>query len=354
MPAKKARGANGHANGANEANAADAAQSDKNACGRPCFRVLIVGAGQMGAFYDQPGSEEVLSHAHAFHRHPGFELAGFMDADAARAEEAVAIWGGRVFASLGEAYKARIDVVSLAVPDEFHFEYLKQLAGKKSIRVVLAEKPLTRKMHEAEQIRQLFAGGQPAVAVNYLRRFVPEFQDLQRQIASGECGEYLTGTGYYGKGLVHNGSHLLDLLRFLLGNIKAARPVYRLKDHYHEDPSWAAVLCIEGERPFFLQAVDSRPYALFEIDLLFTRRRVRIVDSGFAMEIYDVFEDPTFPGYHKLEQESWLKTSLDQAMYLVADNIYRHLANGLPLACTLEEAFQVMADCEQIKGAPFL
>lgn len=321
---------------------------------RERYRVLIVGAGQMGAFYDQPDSDEILSHAHAFHCHPGFELAGFLDADSARAEQAVAIWGGRVFASLAEAYKSKIDVVSLAVPDEFHFEYLKQLAGKKSIRVVLAEKPLARKMHEAEQIRQLFAAGQPAVAVNYLRRFVPEFQDLQKRIAGGECGEYLTGTGYYGKGLVHNGSHLLDLVRFLLGNIKAARPVYRLKDHYHEDPSWAAVLCIEGERPFFLQAVDSRPYAMFEIDLLFTGKRIRIVDSGFAIEVYDVFEDTTYPGYRKLEQESWIKTSLDRAMYLVADNIHAHLHNGTPLACSLEEGFQVMADCDKIKGAPFL
>ena len=30
------------------------------------YNVVIIGSGNIGAFYDEPGSEQILTHAHAF------------------------------------------------------------------------------------------------------------------------------------------------------------------------------------------------------------------------------------------------------------------------------------------------
>ena len=55
---------------------------------KACYKALIVGAGKMGAFFDEPGSDNIFTHAHAYNNHPGFELSGFVDIDGKRARRA--------------------------------------------------------------------------------------------------------------------------------------------------------------------------------------------------------------------------------------------------------------------------
>ena len=43
------------------------------------YNVLIVGAGDIGSGFDNPNSTEVLTHAHAFVKHEGFNLIGFVE-----------------------------------------------------------------------------------------------------------------------------------------------------------------------------------------------------------------------------------------------------------------------------------
>ena len=45
------------------------------------FNVLIIGAGNIGALYDTPDMDKVLTHAHAFSIINGFKLLGFVDLD---------------------------------------------------------------------------------------------------------------------------------------------------------------------------------------------------------------------------------------------------------------------------------
>lgn len=321
-----------------------------NSLNKELYNVLIVGAGQIGAFYDHPEDKNILSHAHAFTAHPCFRLLGFVDRDRSRADLAAQIWGGRVFDSTREALESeQVDVVCVAVPDEWHFDYLRELAGSK-VRLVLAEKPLTQTWSEALEIKQRYAtDSAPAVAVNYTRRFVPEFQELGRRIQQNEFGQFLCGTGYYGKGLIHNGSHLIDLLRFLLGEIEEVRWLDEESDYYAHDPSISGQLGFaEGGRAV-LQVVDCRPYSVFELELFFAGKRIRILDSGFVIEELDVKEDELFPDYRKLEPAASTRTSLGQAMYFMADNIYRYLAFNNPLYCTLEDACRVMKICRDLR-----
>lgn len=316
----------------------------------PCFNVLIVGAGQIGAFYDQPGDQDVLSHGHAFSKHPRFNLLGFVDQDRTKSGRAAAIWGGRPFDTLEQALaEERVDVVCLAVPDELHFEYLKKLATSE-VRLIFTEKPLTRTWPQALAVRQLFAEAtRPAVAVNYMRRFVPEFAEIRRRIGQNELGRLLGGTGYYGKGLVHNGSHLIDLLRFLLGEVGQVQFLSEEYDYYDDDPSISGQISFSGGGRAVLQAVDCRPYSVFELDLLFENKRLRILDSGFALEESDAKEDLLFPGYRRLESSPIRATSLGVAMYYAVENIYGYLTDHKALACSLEDGFRVMEVCQRLK-----
>lgn len=313
------------------------------------FNSLIIGAGNIGAFFDTPGSDRILTHAHAFSRHKGFRIAGFVDVDVKKAQRAAELWGGGAFSTIDSAFSRQdMDIVSIAVPDEHHVDALRKLADM-PVKLIFCEKPLAKTMKEADEVLALYREKKPPVLVNYTRRFVPEFIRLQEDIRQNRYGEYLSGSGYYGKGILHNGSHLVDLLRYLIGEITAARQVNRFNDFYSDDPSVAAVLTFVGGKPFHLQCIDCGLYTIFELDLLFERKRIRIKDSGFAIEEYDVLDDKIFQGYRNITRVRETGTSLGKAAYFAAENIYDYLTGSVALRSPLDDAYETMKTSVMIR-----
>ena len=94
------------------------------------YNTLIIGAGKIGALFDVPDSENVLTHAHGFRRHVGFKLLGFIDSDFHKAQIAAERWNCLAFKNIEEAFNHnKIDVVSVTVPDEHHYSILYQLSA---------------------------------------------------------------------------------------------------------------------------------------------------------------------------------------------------------------------------------
>jgi len=312
------------------------------------YNVLIIGAGNIGAFYDTPKSKYVLTHAHAFSGHKNFKLIGFVDNDTKKAKEAAKIWGTKFFSSIDEAFSySEIDVVCNSTPDAVHYEILKKILNKK-VKLIFSEKPLTVELKEAKEIIKIAKNKKIAVAVNYRRRYVPEFIKLAEEIKAGLYGEFLTGTGYYGKGLKHNGSHLIDMLRLLLGEIKGSKIVNKTFDFRKDDPSLSAVLSFKNGKNLFLEYVDSRIYTIFELDLSFSGARFRIINSGDNIEKQLVKSDMKFKGYKNISEGLILKTSLDRSMYFAADNIYKYLVKGQKLFNSIEDSFKTMETTDKI------
>jgi predicted dehydrogenase len=315
------------------------------------YSVLIIGAGKIGALFDTPGSAVVLTHAHAFSKHDGFSLLGFWDTDKMAAERATQVWGGEAFTSLEDAFNSyAIDVAVVAAPDEFHYPLLKELT-RFTPRLVFTEKPLTKTVSEAQETISIYRDRQITLGVNYTRRFVSEFICLKGQIESGVFGRFLTGIGYYGKGTLHNGSHMIDLLRFLFGDITETLTISRINDFYDDDPSCSALLTLAQGETFTMHAVDCRSFTIFELDLLFEQRRVRIVDAGFRIELYDVRESNIFAGYRNLNHSETLETGLGRAFATAAECIYAHLLTGASLPCTGEDGLRAQQICVAIQGS---
>lgn len=298
------------------------------------YSVLILGAGRIGAFFDTSESELVLTHAKAFTTHPGFCLMGFVDQDRQQALRAASIWGGGAFVSLAEALDGRmVDVAVVAAPDDCHYPLLKALADY-PLRLVFAEKPLTATLAQAAEITELYRDRGIALALNYSRRYVPEFEALRAEIADRRLGRLLAGCGYYGKGTLHNGSHMIDLLRFLFGDCSLQSCIDGVHDYSSSDPSCSALLRLPGGGTFVMQAVDCRCYTIFELDLLFEWARIRLTDAGFEMQRYEVKESATFTGYFNLALADARPTGLGAAMGHAVGQLYAHLSSGAPLCCT--------------------
>lgn len=314
------------------------------------FNALIIGAGQIGAFYDKPDAGQILTHAHAFCCHPGFSLLGFVDINHIRAETAALTWGGQAFSDVESVFKNYlVDVVCVAVPDEYHYQVLKEISAY-PLKFVLSEKPLASRVEEGRSIVKLYRNKAIPVMVNYSRRFVPEFQTLKLDIKNNNFGRYIAGNGYYGKGLRHNGSHLIDLLRFLVDEIKETYTFAYVDDFTPADKSVNAILRFENGNYFSLQAVSCRKYSIFEVDLLFEKARVKIINSGDYIEKYWAEKSKLMGVNRQLTGPIVKKTDMDRVCYHAVDNIYNFLTKRQPIKSSMLEALRTLITCEKIVG----
>ena len=64
---------------------------------------------------------------------------------------------------------------------------------------------------------------------------------MQRYL-SGELGRFLHGSGLYTRGVLNNGSHLIDLFQWVLGEPKGLRKTREFVDHDPSDPNVEFVL----------------------------------------------------------------------------------------------------------------
>ena len=312
------------------------------------YRVAIIGAGRIGAMLDEPSNPHILTHAHGYKACEGFEIVGFVDSNLDKAEAASARWGGTAFGSMEELFETQaIEVVSICLPDELHYATLLALA-EKPVQFIFLEKPAVRTAEEADVVRTLYGKLPIRVQVNYTRRFVPEIRSIREAIRSGKYGAFLTGTGYYGKGLLHNGSHMVDLLQFLVGEVGKVAEVSEIVDFYDQDPSVSAVLTMCCGGIFYLCHIDSRKFHVFELDLIFERKRIRICELGTIIEEYSVGNNRLFEGYRTLNKDAEYATEHPKAMYHAIANIRDNLDRNEPLVCTLEESLGAVKTCSRI------
>ncbi|OVE70737.1 hypothetical protein CCS79_01825 [Clostridium diolis] len=313
------------------------------------YNVLIVGAGNIGAFFDTKSSKNILTHANAFYRTEGFNLLGFVDVSENKGKRAATLWDVKYFSTLEDAFNTNeIDVVSVCVPDDYHYDILKKVSNF-PIKLVFAEKPLAKNLDQASEIIRIYGEKNIRCLVNYSRRFVNEFNILRKNILEGQYGNFVCGNGYYGKGILHNGSHLIDLLRYLISEIKDFKILSHSFDFYDDDPSVSAILNFENGGNFVMQNVPCSNYTIFEMELLFQYKRIKIVDSGFKIEIYDVLDSEVFAGYKNLYKVKEYETELNKAMLNSVINIYNNLNNDEELKCTLEDGYKDMSICEKLK-----
>lgn len=312
------------------------------------YKVAIIGSGNIATLFDSPHSKDVLTHAHAYSLHPGFELCGFTDPDFEKAITAAKRWGGRAYRSVEDLLMSeRPEIVSVCSPDETHSKIVGQLEGKNILGGII-EKPLATNLNDARYITKSPLVKNGKFLVNYSRLFVPEFQKLKQDFCKGVYGRLVLVNGYYGKGLIHNGSHMVSLLNWLFGNIKIVNKLSSVKDFTENDPSISVVLEFPAGVTGVLYAIDSRLYTVFELDVLFEKARVRMVESGNKIEIYGFEKSKVYKGYTVMSLQEIVITSLGRSLSFTVENLYHWLEGSqLPLS-TVQEALSVQKICQDI------
>jgi len=267
---------------------------------------MIIGLGNIGAKLDTPSSTTILTHAHAYHLDERVTLAGGYDIDAENREEFMQRWGADAFESFEKLLAKNPQLLSICSPTHLHKSHLQALLQTPSVEYILCEKPFVATLQEFEALESLLLQSDKKMIINYIRHFDESFQELQQLLHSQEFGKIHSFEGSFSKGLFHNGSHMLDLIEWLIGSIEHVN-VFDKK-------------VVEGDifGNFFLQTskcsgVIKNPnleYSLFELDIFCTEARVRITQSGHKIEIFKSTPSKEYAGYFSLEKERRLKNTL--------------------------------------------
>lgn len=290
------------------------------------YSVLIIGCGAIAGGYDAERSPEdwPLSHAGAIARDDRFELVACVDPDDAARETFAARWNVPIAAPSLDALHAEegdFDLIVIASPTPVHAEHLER-AQRIWPKAVFCEKPVAKDAETASCLHQSFDKARIPLVVNYTRRWQPGLQPLIDDIDNGDWGELISAVGTYAKGIMHNGSHMLDLLRMFVGPMTLQHAGPHLFDHWEDDPSVSAILTANDMgQPVHLVAGDARDFTQFELVLTYDLGEIAIRDGGFRIETRKVEESSAFPGYRNLGPVVSHPGRYEEAMAQAYDNL---------------------------------
>lgn len=320
-------------------------------------RAAVLGCGFIGAGVVVPGSG-IQSHAAAWYYHPGTELVGLADIDAARLAEAGRRWG---VSSLFESVDQLLDttgpeIVSVCTPDATHAAVLARVLDAPSVRAVLMEKPLALDLDEARALVRKAERRGIILAVNYVRRYAPSHQHLRRWLATEPLGPIELVRGCYGNGLKHNGTHWIDLVRFLIGEIATVEGYGPVTANAPDSTIDVGFEFESGARGL-LHGLRTGPYSLFELDILGSQGRVRVIEGGQRVEVFAVTGSRRFPGFRELLPAEGPSGGLADLLMHAASDLVEALATGREPAGTgadavaaLRWAVAALDDAERREG----
>jgi myo-inositol 2-dehydrogenase/D-chiro-inositol 1-dehydrogenase len=306
-------------------------------------RVGIIGAGNMGR-----------THADILKEDERVKLVGVTDIAADKAEALAAAMGGKAFASVEALLDSGVDAVYVTTPNTRHVPAT--LAALQRDIHVFCEKPMATSLEEARQVLQAARASKAIYQAGHNRRFAPVYRYLKEQIEAGfipylanakqNDGDWfnppwITDLSLTGGFLYESSVHLLDMLRWLLGEVTAVQARARA-NVYEVLNDFAILLTFTGERfavfSSSAHASWSFPFEHLEIvgEHAFVRSEelTRVVHSPGLQQGVRIFDYSQVPradlwGYRE-ENERFVNACLGQA----------------PPAVDVEEAYKSIELCE--------
>ena len=194
------------------------------------YKAAVIGLGRMGSTFDdeiEQGGSIFVPYCHT----PSYVASMQTDlvTGADPHDEQRAIYGERwgmasdhLYADYQEMLeREKPDVVSICTTARVRSQILIDVA-RSGAKAIWSEKPLSLSLAEADEMVSVCDELGVKVVINTARRYNPYFAEIRRRIDEGEFGDILQVNVHGQCGLSHNGSHAIDILRYLAkgGNVE--------------------------------------------------------------------------------------------------------------------------------------
>ena len=316
------------------------------------FDVLIVGLGRIGVGYDllHEPDEYVLSHARAFQCHPGFRLVGGVDPDAGQRGQFQDQYDCPAFSDLRVAIVAtNPSVVVVATPTDLHYSTVQAVLAAGKPIAILCEKPLSFDLIEAHALVRLCKDKNCALYVNYMRRSDVGVDEVLQRLQDGRIALPVKGLVWYSKGLFNSASHFVNLLQYLLGDVKKVRVLDKGRLLEGTDPEPDVEIEFVGGNIHFA-ALRVEHYFHNSMELMARNGRLRYERGGQQITWESTAANPVYLGYTTLGTElELLRSDFFRQQFYVADELAASLAGKSSRICSGDEALGTLDVLTKIK-----
>lgn len=241
----------------------------------------VIGLGAVGALYERQAFAEnrVQTHTRAYLRYGKTHLVAGCDPDPARRADFVADWKiDRVYPTAAEMFANEdLAIVSIATPPTTHADLCLQ-AIDAGVRAIFCEKPFVLDSQQGRRVLQACKRNGVLLAVNHSRRWWVVYRAMRDFLQAGGLGEVQSVRFHYTKGAMNSGTHAVDLLRFLFGEIDSVLATEAIRTDTGDDDI-GGILRMGAGFPVHLTVSDYRAHFCFELDVIGTRGRVRTTDD---------------------------------------------------------------------------
>ena len=316
--------------------------------------VLIVGCGNIAGDLDINKTNiesPPLTHAGAFTQNKHFIIKACVDISEEKSKKFAACWNiPNAYVSIEQAVQSGdvYDVISICSPTVCHYDDLIACLSL-SPKLIFCEKPITESVQDTLKIKAACDKAGVLLAVNYLRRWDECVIQLKREIETNQRGSLRSVVGYYNKGILNNGSHLIDLLGFLIGEMKIKHIGQADYDFFPNDPSMCVTLGNESDIPVLLiPAAKASDFSIFEIHMVFDDNMLSMLDGGLRWIERTATDSLVFNGYRVLDTGVDSQGGYLMAMSNAVENIWGAVSKGETLNSSADTALIAQALCEDI------
>lgn len=264
------------------------------------FRVGIVGCGRVASLLEEdPLREKPATHAAAYRHFPRTKITAACDINLQRLARFRDRWNvpsPNCYRDHREMFaREKIDVVSIATWTETHVPIALAALENPHIKGIYLEKPIAGDLHGARRLVRACEKRKVKLLVGHERRFDANFARVKRMIDKRELGTLKTVFAqalsfpvpelprkkYVGGALLHDGTHLMDLVLYFGGPAQWVagfdkRPYGRNK----LETSAFGVIGLKSGATVFVEGGGERKYFKFDLDLQFDGGRVVIGNGG--------------------------------------------------------------------------
>ena len=329
------------------------------------YQAAIIGTGRIGFLLGKDRKrEQPAAHTAALNANKRIKLIAGCDIDGTR----LALWQkenpqAKIFGHIDKLLsETSADIITVAVNEDAHLSTTLKVLNSRP-RLVILEKPVALNTEEAYKIKEASDNLNVPVMINHERRFSKDYQLVKKLIEDNKLGnlQLIRGSLWSGMrvysasqeasgaySLIHDGTHLVDIVQYLLGRQLENPIVSNIIRDKENSVRQAEVNYLLDDIGISLTFSGRCKYFGFDLELRFSEGRILIGNGLFQVETKK--ESPYYSGFFSLLKDKSFKPAKKSGYFSnMVQNAVDFLDNSLPLISTLDDGINTLKTLEDIK-----
>lgn len=314
------------------------------------YKAAIIGCGKIaGGYQFNSKDDSVWTHAKAYCAHKNTRIVAAVDTDKQKLNEFCKEWNiPKAYTDIQAMLRdEKPHIVSICTPSETHQDILKLCVDFNDVKALWCEKPIGE---DYNFIRSLFKNKNKILYINHLRRWDKAIESIKHLIDNKVLGELLLFRCSSSKDFFENGSHIIDLIYYLLGSpvdIKIVNVSEGIKGR--KNNTFFPDVYMEFGNSIRAHILFSKAkFNFFDLDFVFTKGMVKSFNNALNFKLYPIVKSRRFHGHDwpSLKGKD-IHSDLDRSMLKILDSIVKSLNSNTSLQNDLEfelESFALFCD----------